>query len=71
MLATQDVWEIEAPEEDRRTPGERLIADARALSLMQLLFAQRAAEFFATDEYAEWGATTAIDWIRIHCHIPR
>ena len=69
MLATQDVWEIEAPEEDRRTPGERLIADARALSLMQLLFAQRAAEFFATDEYAEWGATTAIDWIRIHCHM--
>ena len=69
MLATQDVCDIEVPEEDHRTLGERLIADARALSLIQLLFAKRAAEFFATNEYQEWGATTAIDWIRIHCHM--
>jgi len=69
MLATQDVWDIEPPEEDRRSPGERLIADAKVLSLMQLLFAKRAAEFAATNEYQEDGATTSIDWIRIHCHM--
>src|SRR6266581_9629266 len=43
MLATQDVWDIEVPEEDRRTPRERLIADAHAISLLQLMFAGRAA----------------------------
>src|SRR3979490_3397199 len=69
MLATQDVWDLEPPAEDLRTPGERLIAEARALSFMQLLFAQRAAAFAATDEYAEYGATTSIDWIRIYCHM--
>jgi hypothetical protein len=69
MLATQDVWDIEPPEEDRRSPGERLIADATVLSLMQLLFAKRAAEFAATNEYQDDGAATSIDWIRIHCHM--
>ena len=69
MLATQDVWDIEPPEEDRRSPGERLIADAKVLSLMQLLFAKRAAEFAATNEYQDDGAATSIDWIRIHCHM--
>ena len=33
------------------------------------MFAQRAAAFAATEEYAEWGATTSIDWIRIYCHM--
>jgi hypothetical protein len=69
MLATQDVCDFEVPEEDLRTPGEKLIADAKALSFLQLLFAKRAAEFAATEEYEEWGATTPIDWIRIHCHL--
>src|SRR6267378_6362562 len=69
MLAAQDVCEIEASEEDRRTPGERLIADARALSLIQLVFAQKAAAFAATNEFEDDGAATAIDWIRIHCHM--
>src|SRR6266571_4531251 len=69
MLATQDVWDIEVPEEDRRTPRERLIADAHAISLMQLMFAGRAAAFAATAEYEEDGSVSAIDWIRIHCHL--
>jgi hypothetical protein len=69
MLAAQDVCVIEAPDEDRRTPGERLIADARALSLIQLVFAQKAAAFAATNEFEDDGAATAIDWIRIHCHM--
>jgi hypothetical protein len=69
MLAAQDVCVIEAPDEDRRTPGERLIADARALSLIQLVFAQKAAAFAATNEYEDDGAATAIDWIRINCHM--
>ena len=69
MLATQDVCDFEALAEDLRTPGERLIADARALGLIQLMFAKRAAAFAGTDEYAEYGANTAIDWIRIYCHM--
>ncbi len=69
MLATQDVYDIEVPEEVLRTRAERLIEMGRGISLMQLMFAKEAAEFAATNEYEEWGATTPIDWIRIHCHL--
>lgn len=69
MLATQDVWVMESIEEDRRTAGERLIAESNVISLIQLSFARRAAAFAATKEYEEDGAATPIDWIRIHCHI--
>jgi Domain of unknown function (DUF222)/HNH endonuclease len=68
MLATQDICSIEAPlldEDDRR---ERLIAEGHVLSLMQLSFARRAAEFAATNDYEKDGAATPIDWIRINCH---
>src|SRR6266850_5334595 len=72
MLATQDVWSDGSPIEvelDARTPGERLIAKAHELSLMQLFFAQEAAEFAATTDFEEDGSNTAIDWIRFHCHM--
>jgi hypothetical protein len=69
MLATQDDWAIDSPSEDTRDLRERLIADAQVLSVMQLLFARKAAEFAATDDYAKDGAATSIDWIRIHCHM--
>jgi len=69
MLATQDVCDFEVPGEARRTRAERLIEMGRGISLMQLMFAKEAAEFAATEEYEEWGATTPIDWIRIHCHM--
>ncbi|HEY8841098.1 MAG TPA: DUF222 domain-containing protein [Candidatus Dormibacteraeota bacterium] len=69
MLATQDVCDLEVPEEVLRTRAERLIEMGRGISLMQLMFAKEAAEFAATEEYEEWGATTPIDWIRIHCHM--
>ncbi len=68
MLATQDICAIEVPllhEDDRR---ERLIAEGHVLSLMQLSFARRAAEFAATNDYEKDGAATPIDWIRINCH---
>src|SRR5260221_4426484 len=69
MLATEDVCDLEVPDEDRRTPRERLIERARLISLQQLLFAGEAAEFAATEEFEEDGSTTAIDWLRIHCHL--
>ena len=69
MLATQDVWDIEPPPEGPRTLGERLIDKSRFIALMHLSFAQDAAEFAASDEYEEWGDSTSIDWIRIHCHM--
>ena len=69
MLATQDVCDFEAPDEVLRTRAERLIEMGRGISLMQLVFAREAAEFAATEEYEEWGATTPIDWIRVHCHM--
>ncbi|HEY1161742.1 MAG TPA: hypothetical protein VGF78_01600, partial [Candidatus Dormibacteraeota bacterium] len=68
MLATQDVCDIEAPE-DRRTRGERLSERAQFISVIQLLFAREAAEFAATDEYETDGSVSPIDWIRIHCHM--
>src|SRR6267378_2859411 len=69
MLATQDVCDIEVPEEDTRSRAEKLIERARFLAMDQLMFAREAAEFAATDEYEEWGDTTSIDWIRFHCHL--
>jgi Domain of unknown function (DUF222)/HNH endonuclease len=69
MLATQDVCAIDPPDGDFRNRRERLIAEAHFLSLVQLSFARRAAEFAATDDYEEDGAATSIDWIRINCHM--
>jgi len=69
MLATQDVCDIEVPDEDTRSRGEQLIERARFLSMDQLMFAKEVAEFAATEEYQEWGDTTSIDWIRLHCHM--
>src|SRR6266850_3928393 len=69
MLATQDVRDFEAPEEDTRTRLERLIEKGRFLSLLQLSFAQDAAEYAATDEYITDGSVSPIDSIRIHCHM--
>jgi hypothetical protein len=69
MLATQDVYDIEAPEELHLTCRERLIARARAMSMDHLLFAKEAAEFAATNDYELDGSVSPIDWIRIHCHL--
>src|ERR1700675_572330 len=69
MLATQDICAIELPVEDTRPDTERLIAEAHFLSLLQVSCAQRASAFAATNQYAADGAATAIDWIRIHCHL--
>jgi hypothetical protein len=69
MLATQDVCDIDAPEEVLRTRAERLIEMGRGISLMQLMFAKEAAEFAATNEYEVDGSVSPIDWIRIHCHL--
>jgi hypothetical protein len=67
MLATQDVCDIEVPAE--LTRRERLIARARGMAMDHLFFAKEAAEFAATEEYAEDGSVSPIDWIRIHCHL--
>ena len=69
MLATQDVWAIDAVDEDTRDRRERLIAKGQVLSLLQLSFAREAAEFAATNDHEENGTATSIDWIRIHCHM--
>src|SRR5450759_65886 len=72
MLATQDVYAIDAIDavgltaEDRR---ERLIRKRHVIDLMELSFAQEAAEFAATDEYEQEGSVSPIDWIRINCHM--
>ena len=67
MLATQDVCDIEVPY--GATRAERLIEMARGLSVLQLMFAREAAGFAATDDYQLEGSVSAIDWLRIHCHL--
>ncbi len=64
MLATQDVWVL-----GDLTGEERLIRQRHAIDLMELSFAQEAAEFAATDEYEREGSVSPIDWIRINCHM--
>ena len=69
MLATQDVCDIEVPQEVFLTRAEHLIEMGRGISLMQLVFAKEAAEFAATKEYEVDGSVSPIDWIRINCHL--
>lgn len=46
-----------------------LIQLRQAIDRLELIFSAKAADFAATDEYADWGCATPIDWIRIHCHM--
>ena len=69
MLATQEVSDIEVPEEVLRSRAERLEEMGRGISLMQVMFAREAAEFAATKDHELDGSVTPIDWIRIHCHM--
>jgi hypothetical protein len=72
MLATQDVCAIDTYDasyfvDDNRR--ERLIRKRHVIDLMELSFAQEAAEFTATNDFEEDGSASPIDWIRINCHM--
>ncbi len=69
MLATQDVCAISATDSTDEDLRERLIRKRHVIDLMELSFAQEAAEFAATNEYDEDGFVSPIDWIRINCHM--
>jgi hypothetical protein len=69
MLATQDVCAITPIDSSRDDLRERLIRKRHVIDLMELSFAQDAAEFAATDAYEEDGFVSPIDWIRINCHM--
>ena len=70
MLATQDVCGIDDAGgllyDDRR---ERLIRKRHIIDLMELAFSREAAEYAATKDYEEQGSVSAIDWIRVNCHM--
>ncbi|MDQ6719856.1 MAG: HNH endonuclease [Candidatus Dormibacteraeota bacterium] len=69
MLAAQDVCALDAIDLVEPDLGERLIRKRHVIDLMELSFAQEAAEFAATLDYEEDGSATPIDWIRINCHM--
>jgi hypothetical protein len=53
-------------------PFEKAMALRRmraAIDLQELAFCYAAAEFAATDFWDEDGSVSAIDWIRINCHM--
>jgi hypothetical protein len=49
--------------------GEELINLRHDIDMMELAFSLRAAEFAATDEWELQGSVSAIDWIRVNCHM--
>jgi Domain of unknown function (DUF222)/HNH endonuclease len=65
MLATQDVYSP-SPNDLRR---ERLIQHRRVIDLQEVAFAREAAEFAASDAWDEDGSVSAVDWLRINCHM--
>ncbi len=69
MLAAQDVYAITATDSTSEDRRERLVRKRHVIDLMELSFAQEAAEFAATDAYEEDGFVSPIDWIRINCHM--
>jgi uncharacterized protein DUF222 len=69
MLATQDLCSagrVDLRAEERR---ERLIHKRRVIDMLEFSFSREAAEFASTDDYEKQGSVSAIDWIRIHCHM--
>jgi hypothetical protein len=49
--------------------GEELIQLRHQIDVMELAFCVRAAEFAATEEWEAQGSVSAIDWIRVNCHM--
>src|ERR1700747_866732 len=49
--------------------ARKLIQIRHVIDLAELSFAQLASDFANTEEYDAWGSVSAIDWIRIHCHM--
>src|SRR5579864_1861647 len=49
--------------------AEKLIQLRHVIDFLELSFAQTAADFAETEEYEEQGSVSAIDWIRINCHM--
>jgi hypothetical protein len=69
MLATQDVWVRSTADLTGEERRERLIGKRHLIDLMELSFAQEAAEFAVTKEYEKAGSVSPIDWIRVNCHM--
>jgi hypothetical protein len=65
MLATQDVYSP-SPNDLLR---ERLLQRRRVIDLQEIAFAREAAEFAASDAWDEDGSVSAVDWLRINCHM--
>jgi Domain of unknown function (DUF222)/HNH endonuclease len=65
MLATQDLQ----PSATGAEIGEELKRVIHEQDLLGLRAADLAAQFARTDEYDEQGCPTAIDWIRLNCHM--
>jgi hypothetical protein len=49
--------------------AEKLVELRQVIDFAELHFARMAADFAATEEYDEQGSVSAIDWIRINCHM--
>jgi hypothetical protein len=49
--------------------GEELVNLRHEIDMMEVAFSLRAAEFAATDEWELQGSVSAIDWIRVNCHM--
>jgi hypothetical protein len=49
--------------------GEELIGLRHGIDLLEMSFSVLATTFAGTNEYDLQGSTTAIDWIRHHCHM--
>ncbi len=47
----------------------RMVRKRHAIDLMELSFAEDAAQFARTGDYDELGFVSAIDWIRFNCHM--
>jgi hypothetical protein len=54
---------------NRRLIGGNLVQLRHLIDLLEMTFAQQAAEFAASNEHEDWGSNTAIDWIRHHCQM--
>jgi hypothetical protein len=63
MLATQDVHRSAGSE-----AAEELEQVLHQVDLLLVRASGVAARFAATDEYANWGYASPIDWIRFNCH---
>jgi uncharacterized protein DUF222/HNH endonuclease len=69
MIAATDFAPLILSSRSPREVADEMAEVRHQIDMLELCFANLAAEFAATDLYDQDGSTSVLDWIRHHCHL--